>query len=183
MGKKFPEIEKKQIEFIHAQQMFFVGSATSDSRINISPKGIDSFRVINKNRVAWLNVTGSGNETAAHMQENDRMTIMFCAFEGRPKILRLYGAAKTIHSDDESWHELYALFDPLPGARQIFDMHVDLVHTSCGFGVPLYEFVGQREMLNEWALKKGESGISDYWQQKNAISLDGVAIQCSAEKG
>jgi len=183
MGKKFPEIEDRQIEFIHAQQMFFVGSATSDSRINISPKGMDSFRVMNKNRVVWLNVTGSGNETAAHMQENDRMTIMFCAFEGRPKILRLYGQAKTIHCDDKDWNELYALFDPLPGARQIFDVSIDLVHTSCGFGVPLYEFVGQREMLNAWALKKGKSAISDYWQQKNAISLDGIAIQGSAEKG
>ncbi len=182
MGKKFPEIEEKQIEFIKKQQMFFVGTATADSRINISPKGMDSFRVIDKNRIVWLNVTGSGNETAAHMQDDDRMTIMFCAFEGKPKILRLYGTAKTIHADDEQWNELYDLFDPLPGARQIFDIHVDLVHTSCGFGVPLYDFMGQREMLNAWALKKGEAGISDYWKNRNAISLDGKPVQISAEK-
>jgi len=182
MGKKFPEIEEKQIEFIKNQQMFFVGTATADSRINISPKGMDSFRVMDKNRIVWLNVTGSGNETAAHMQDDDRMTIMFCAFEGRPKILRLYGTAETVHADDEQWNELYGLFDPLPGARQIFDMHVDLVHTSCGFGVPLYDFIGQREMLSEWALNKGDSGISDYWQNRNAISLDGKPVRISAEK-
>jgi len=132
MGKKFPEIEDKQIEFIKGQHMFFVGSATADSRINVSPKGMDSFRVIDKNRVIWLNVTGSGNETAAHMQSDERMTIMFCAFEGKPKILRLYGTAKTIHTDDEAWDDLYALFDPLPGARQIFDMHVDLGKKGTG---------------------------------------------------
>ena len=130
MGKKFPEIEDKQLQFINEQKMFFVGSATADSRINISPKGMDSFRVMDKNRVVWLNVTGSGNETAAHMQRDNRMTIMFCAFEGKPKILRLYGTAQTIHVDDAAWDDCYALFDPLPGARQIFDMHVALACRS-----------------------------------------------------
>jgi len=183
MGKKFTTIEDKQIDFIKAQQMYFVGSATADSRINISPKGMDSLRVINPNRVIWLNVTGSGNETAAHMQSHNRMTIMFCAFEGKPKILRLYGTAKTIHTDDNEWAELYGLFDPLPGARQIFDMHVDLVHTSCGFGVPLYDFVGQREMLNNWAVRKEATvGIAEYWQDKNSVSLDGIAITIATDK-
>ncbi|MDQ7001079.1 MAG: pyridoxamine 5'-phosphate oxidase family protein [Ghiorsea sp.] len=177
MGKKFPEIEDKQIEFIKEQQMFFVGSATADSRINISPKGMDSLRVLDKNRVVWLNVTGSGNETAAHLQSDNRMTIMFCAFAGNPKILRLYGTAKTILPNDDVWDDLYALFEPLPGARQIFDMDVDLVHTSCGFGVPLFDFVGDRAMLNHWAEKKGEQGIEDYWQEKNSVSLDGVPIR------
>jgi len=184
MGKKFPEIEDKQIEFIKAQKMYFVGSATADSRINVSPKGMDSFRVIDKNRVVWLNVTGSGNETAAHLQSDERMTIMFCAFEGNPKILRLYGTAKTIHTDDEAWGELYNLFEPLPGARQIFDMHVDLVHTSCGFGVPLYDYVGDRDMLNTWAVKKeSATGIEQYWQDKNSVSLDGESIYIPAKKG
>jgi len=182
MGKKFPEIDDKQTQFIKEQHMFFVGSATADSRINISPKGMDSLRVLGKNRVVWLNVTGSGNETAAHMQRDERMTIMFCAFVGRPKILRLYGAAKTIHKDDEGWDDLYGLFEPLPGARQIFDMHVDLVHTSCGFGVPLFDFAGERDMLNEWALKKEEIGMADYWQKKNAVSLDGESIYIPEEK-
>ena len=183
MGKKFPEIEDKQLQFINEQKMFFVGSATADSRINISPKGMDSFRVMDKNRVVWLNVTGSGNETAAHMQRDNRMTIMFCAFEGKPKILRLYGTAQTIHVDDAAWDDCYALFDPLPGARQIFDMHVDLVHTSCGFGVPLYDFVGQRDMLNEWAERKERTtGIQHYWQDKNAVSLDGEPIYIPEDK-
>ncbi|MDX8397684.1 MAG: pyridoxamine 5'-phosphate oxidase family protein [Mariprofundaceae bacterium] len=182
MGKKFPEIEGKQIQFIKQQHMFFVGSATANSRINLSPKGMDSFRVIDKNRIVWLNVTGSGNETAAHMQSDNRMTIMFCAFEGDPKILRLYGTAKTVHIDDEAWHDLYALFKPLPGARQIFDMHVDLVHTSCGFGVPLYDFAGDRDMLNTWAVKKEARGMSDYWQKKNSVSLDGEVIYIPEEK-
>ncbi len=183
MGKKFLEIDDKHIAFINAQKMFFVGSATADSRINISPKGLDSLRVLDKHRVVWLNLTGSGNETAAHMQSDNRMTIMFCAFEGNPKILRLYGTAQTIHVGDEGWDELYALFEPLPGARQIFEMHVDLVHTSCGFGVPLYDFVGQREMLNEWAERKERTiGIQHYWQDKNSISLDGEHIHIPEDK-
>jgi len=176
MGKRFPEIEDKQIQFIKAQHMFFVGSATADSRINVSPKGMDSLRVLDKNRVVWLNVTGSGNETAAHMQNDSRMTIMFCAFEGNPKILRLYGSAKTIQVGDAGWDDLYGLFEPLPGARQIFDMHVDLVQTSCGFGVPFFDFVADRDTLNDWANKKGNAGIQTYWQERNSTSLDGAPI-------
>jgi len=182
MGKKYPEIENKQIEFIEQQHLFFVGTATADSRINISPKGMGSLRVLGKNRVVWLNVTGSGNETAAHLQSNDRMTIMFCSFDEKPKILRLYGHAKAVYPGQPEWDELNALFRPLPGARQIFDMHVDLVHTSCGFGVPLYDFIAEREMLNEWALRKEESGISTYWQERNSISLDGEPIRFPDEK-
>ncbi|MDQ6965087.1 MAG: pyridoxamine 5'-phosphate oxidase family protein [Mariprofundales bacterium] len=148
MGRKFPEIDDRHRLFIEQQQLFFVATATADSRINISPKGLDSLRVVDRTRVVWLNLTGSGNETAAHIQHDNRMTIMFCAFAGKPKILRLYGSAAVIYPGDESWERLYTLFDSYPGARQIFDMHVDLVHTSCGFGVPLFEFVGEREMLN-----------------------------------
>ncbi|MDQ6992868.1 MAG: pyridoxamine 5'-phosphate oxidase family protein [Mariprofundus sp.] len=176
MGKKFPEIEEKQIKFINEQHIYFVGSATADSSINISPKGLDSLRVLDKNRVIWLNLTGSGNETAAHMQSHNRMTMMFCSFDEKAKILRLYGHAKTVFPGDETWDELYSHFDPLPGARQIFDMHVELVHTSCGFGVPLYDFVGERPMLNEWAERKKESGIADYWQKRNSVSMDGEPI-------
>lgn len=183
MGEKYTALTERHIAFIAKQNMFFVGTATADSRINISPKGMDSLRVLNPNRVLWLNVTGSGNESAAHVQSHDRMTIMFCAFEGKPKILRLYGTAKTIHVGDEDWDDLYGLFEPLPGARQIFDMHVDLVHTSCGFGVPLYDFVADREMLNEWAVRKERTiGIEQYWQDKNAVSLDGESIYIPEEK-
>ncbi len=176
MGKQYAEIEAKQIEFIQQQHIFFVGSATADSRINISPKGMDSLRVLGKNRVVWLNVTGSGNETAAHLQHNNRMTIMFCAFEGSPKILRLYGHATAIYPGQPQWDELFSLFKPLPGARQIFDVSIDLVQTSCGFGVPLYDFIDDRDTLNAWAIRKGETGVATYWQERNNISLDGELI-------
>ncbi len=176
MGEKYTSIPEKQLAFIAQQKMYFVGTATVDSRVNISPKGMDSLVVLNENRVLWLNVTGSGNESAAHLQDNDRMTIMFCSFEKVPLILRLYGKARMILTSDDNWDEYYSHFKPLAGARQIFDVSVDLVHTSCGYGVPLYDFVGERPTLNTWAEKKGKQGIKDYWQDKNSISLDGAPI-------
>lgn len=182
MGERYTEINEKQQGFIKKQHLFFVGTATADSRINISPKGMDSFRVLDKNRVLWLNVTGSGNETAAHMQSDERMTIMFCAFEGAPNILRLYGHAKTIQPGDADWQTLYEKFTPLAGARQIFDMHVDLVQTSCGFGVPLLDYKEDRETLARWADKKGEDGVREYWLGKNGTSLDGETIYLPKEK-
>ncbi len=173
MAKLYANIPQKLQEFIENQKIFFVATATADSRINLSPKGMDSLRVLNPNRVIWLNVTGSGNETAAHVQENPRMTIMFTAFEDAPLILRLYGTAKTIHKADAEWQQLSPLLPVLPGARQIFDIHVDLVQTSCGFAVPLYAYVGEREYLNAWAKKKGEKGVEAYWKETNHVSLDG----------
>jgi len=176
MGEKYTVINDRHSAFIHKQQMFFVATATDDSRINLSPKGLDSLRILGENRVLWLNLTGSGNETAAHLPHDDRMTVMFCAFDGPPLILRLYGHARMVLTCDDEWDELYAHFNPLPGARQIFDMSVDLVHTSCGFGVPCYDFIGDRPVLNGWAEKKGAAGIRDYWREKNSTSLDGEAI-------
>jgi hypothetical protein len=173
MGQQFTEISAKLKRFIEQQKIFFVGTATEDSRVNISPKGMDSLKVLNGNRVIWLNVTGSGNETAAHIQRLPRMTIMFAAFEGNPMILRLYGEAKVIHADDPEWQALYSQFDPIPGARQIFDVTVDLVQTSCGMAVPLFDYVEDRNQLKNWATKKGEEGIKQYWEQKNQLSLDG----------
>lgn len=173
MGQRYSEISDKLKAFIEQQKIFFVATATAHSRINISPKGMDSLRVLGKNRVAWLNVTGSGNETAAHVQENSRMTIMFCAFEGEPMILRLYGTARVIHKNDPEWTFLFPLFTPLPGTRQIFDMTVDLVQTSCGMAVPFFDYSDEREQLNNLALKKGEDGIKQYWRDKNQLSLDG----------
>lgn len=174
MAQKFPELSEKLITFIKEQKIFFVGTATADSRVNVSPKGMDSFRVLGANRVAWLNVTGSGNETAAHVQQSPRMTIMFCAFDGSPLILRLYGTAKVIHQGDAEWQELFPLFTPLPGARQIFDVTVDLVQTSCGMAVPNYDYVDDRELLSNWASKRGEDGLKQYWQEKNQLSMDGI---------
>ena len=173
MGKRYAEISENLKEFIAQQKLFFVGTATDDSRVNISPKGMDSFRVLDSNRVIWLNVTGSGNETAAHLQTHPRMTIMFVAFEGAPMILRLYGSARAIHHGDSDWNELYSHFAVTPGARQIFDLQVDLVQTSCGMAVPFFDYVDEREQLKNWAINKGEEGIKEYWKEKNQMSLDG----------
>ena len=173
MGKRYSDIPDTLQQFIKAQKLFFVGTATADSRVNISPKGMDSLRVLNANRVAWLNVTGSGNETAAHVQENPRMTLMFAAFEGDPMILRLYGTAKVIHQAEPEWSVLYPLFSPLPGARQIFDIAIELVQTSCGMGVPFLDYAGERNQLDQWAVNKGAEGIKAYWEAKNQVSLDG----------
>ena len=173
MGQKFSELNDRHIDFIRKQKLFFVATAAPDGRVNVSPKGMDSLRVLDSNRVVWLSVTGSGNETSAHVQENPRMTLMFCAFEGSPLILRVYGNARVIHPRDSDWDVAFALFDPLPGSRQIFDLAVDLVHTSCGMGVPLFDYVGERNQLDRWAEKKGEEGIKAYWDEKNRISLDG----------
>ena len=173
MGAKNTEISDKLLQFVDAQKLFFVATAAADGRVNLSPKGMDSLRVMGRSRVIWLNVTGSGNETAAHVQENPRMTLMFTAFEGDPLILRLYGHAKVIHMKDPEWQELYEWFDPLPGARQIFDLSIDLVQESCGMAVPFFDYAGERDQLKDWAVEKGNEGIRQYWQDKNQLSLDG----------
>jgi hypothetical protein len=173
MATQFNSIEPKLQQFIEKQQMFFVATAAPTGRINLSPKGLDSLKIINPNRVAWLNLTGSGNESAAHLMQLNRMTIMFCSFDKNPMILRLYGQAKTLHEGDPEWDELSPHFPTYIGTRQIFDLQVDLVQTSCGYAVPFYEFKGQRETLEKWAEKKGKVGIKEYWEEKNKISLDG----------
>ena len=173
MGKQYLSLNEKLTDFIIRQQIFFVATAAADGRINLSPKGMDSLRIVTPNQVVWLNLTGSGNETAAHLLENDRMTLMFCAFEGDPKILRLYGHARCHYPDSPEWEAHIGRFPSLPGARQIIVVDLDLVATSCGFGVPLFDFRGERDELREWAKKKGEEGIKAYWQERNRISLDG----------
>jgi hypothetical protein len=174
MGQKYPGLEDKHINFIAEQKMFFVGTATADSRVSVSPKGMDSLRVIDNNRVVWLNLTGSGNETSAHVQVDPRMTIMFCAFEGAPLVLRLYGKAKVIHQNDPEWRDCFPLFEPLPGARQIFDLSIELVQTSCGFAVPYYSYEGDRELLKDWAAKRDQKAMKQYWSDKNQCSIDGL---------
>lgn len=173
MAQRYTELSQELIQFIWQQQMFFVASAPQDGHVNVSPKGLDSLRILDPNTVAWLNVTGSGNETAAHVLENGRMTMMFCAFEGKPLILRLYGCARVIHPRDAEWETLLARFDGLAGARQIFVLQVELVQTSCGMGVPLLDYRGQRSQLVDWAEKKGADGLAEYWERKNLVSLDG----------
>lgn len=172
MAKKFPHLNDDHSRFIGEQKVFFVGSAGAEGYVNISPKGMDSFRVLGPNKVLWLNLTGSGNETAAHVLENSRMTIMFCSFDKQPLILRLYGSAKVFHPRDGEWNALYHHFDDNVGARQIFEMDVALVQTSCGFAVPVYDFVAERQTLNNWAEKQGRAGIEEYWQNKNRVSID-----------
>jgi len=173
MAQRYSELSQELIQFIWKQQMFFVATAPADGYVNLSPKGLDSLRILDPNTVVWLNVTGSGNESAAHVLENGRMTIMFCAFEGKPMILRLYGQARVIHQRDEEWDAMFAHFDGLAGARQMFVLNIELVLTSCGMGVPLFDYHGQRTQLVEWAEKKGLDGLEEYWERKNQVSLDG----------
>tara|TARA_X000000950_G_C13597635_1_gene529980 strand:+ start:93 stop:635 length:543 start_codon:yes stop_codon:yes gene_type:complete len=174
MSKFYTKITSRLQKFIEAQKIFFVATAPNSGRINLSPKGMDSFRVMNENQVLWLNVTGSGNETAAHLLENERITIMFCAFEGAPNILRLYGKGKEIKKGDASWDELIQLFPETPGTRQIFDITVDSAQTSCGMSIPFFDYKGERNELNDWAREQGKEGIANYWKDKNQTSIDGL---------
>ncbi len=174
MSKFYTKITARLHKFIEAQKIFFVATAPTSGRINLSPKGMDSFRVISENRVLWLNVTGSGNETAAHLLENKRITIMFCSFEGAPNILRLYGQGKEIKEGDSNWNELITLFPETPGTRQIFDITIESAQTSCGMSIPYFEFKGERNDLNNWAAEQGEEGIAKYWEANNQQSIDGL---------
>ena len=173
MGKQYDHIPTDLKEFIEAQKIFFVGTAASKGRVNVSPKGMDTLRVMDQNRVVWLNLTGSGNETAAHLLQKNRMTIMFCAFEGKPLILRLYGKAAIYHPRDREFQEYIGLFEENVGSRQIVEMTVDLVQTSCGYAVPLMEFKEERSVLDQWAKKQGKGRIEKYWEEKNVKSIDG----------
>jgi len=173
MGKQYGEISAHLKSFIENQKLFFVATAGQGGRVNVSPKGLDTLRVLDPTTVVWLNGTGSGNETAAHVLENGRMTLMFCAFEGKPMILRLYGTAEVYHPRDEGWERYIGLFPPLRGSRQLFKLSVDLVGTSCGFGVPFFDYRGDRYAMHEWAARKGDAGIRAYWEEKNRVSLDG----------
>jgi len=173
MGKRLDKISQELREFINQQKIFFVGTAAEEGRVNVSPKGIDTFRVLGENKIAWLNLTGSGNETAAHLLRNNRMTIMFCSFEEKPIILRLYGKADIFHTRDDKFKEYLKLFPKVSGSRQVIVMHVDLVQTSCGFAVPFMDFKAERTTLNSWSEKQGEERLIDYRQEKNSQSIDG----------
>ena len=182
-----PSITPELQEFISRQQMFFTATAplSGDGRVNLSPKGMDTFRVLSDREVAYLDFTGSGNETAAHILENGRITIMFCSYQGKPLILRLYGKGESIYplnngngaltQGSHSWNELAQLFEPMPlGVRQIVVAQIETVQTSCGFGVPLYEFKGHRDLITAWAQKKGIEGLREYQLKKNVVSIDGL---------
>ena len=181
MGKIFTELTESHRSFIAQQKIFFVGSAPNSGRVNLSPKGLDSLRVLNTRRVAYLDLTGSGNETAAHLLENGRITLMFCAFDGAPLILRLYGEGHTVLPQEAEWQELRPLFGPfIPGERQITVVSVSSVQTSCGFSVPFFSYIGDRTQLTEWAEKKGEAGLAEYRSEKNVHSIDGLPTPFSS---
>ena len=174
MGKQLPQLTDNLKEFISNQKIFFVGTAADTGRVNISPKGMATFYILNEQEVLWLNMTGSGNETAAHMLKDPRMTIMFCSFDKNPLILRLYGKAEVFHERDKAFSKYITHFEETAGARQIFKLNIDLVQTSCGFGVPFMEYTGERETLKVWSEQKGEDGIKEYWTEKNQTSIDGL---------
>lgn len=177
MAKQFPALTPELKDFIGRQHIFFTASAAAGSRINLSPKGLDGFRVTGDNEVVFLNLTGSGNETAAHLLADGRLTIMFCAFEGPPMILRLYGHGRCAPRGSEDYARyLESAFEgnEPAGARQIVIQDIDLVQTSCGFGVPLHDYKEERTSLVRWAEAKGEDGIADYWREKNRVSMDGL---------
>ena len=175
MGKAFDSIPADLQPFIEAQPLFFVATAPSgaEGHVNVSPKGLDSFRVLSPNRVAYLDLTGSGIETAAHLLENGRITFMFCAFTGPPRIVRLYGSGAVVLPDSPAWPELARHFPALPGARQIITAEITRVRTACGYGVPLMEYTGQRDTLPRWAEAKGDA-LPAYRREKNSASIDGL---------
>ncbi len=176
MGKTFEEIDEKLTSFIAAQRLFFVASAplSKNGHVNVSPKGLDSFRVLSPRQVGYADATGSGVETIAHVRENGRLVIMFCAFDGPPRILRLHGSADVIEPNDREFAALAPQFPSLPGLRSIIRLNVERISDSCGYAVPRFEFTGDRTQLKEWAERKGESGLADYRRSRNAASLDGL---------
>lgn len=177
MAKQYPSLNDELTTFVRAQKIFFVATAAEGTRINLSPKEGSALRVIDQNTVAYMDRTGSGNETAAHVAADGRVTIMMCSVEGPPQILRLYGQGEVLHRDGAAYRDVLAAhFDNQapPGARQIVRLNIDLAQTSCGFGVPLFDFQAEREVLTRWATAKGPDGIEDYWREKNTTSMDGL---------
>jgi hypothetical protein len=181
MGKVVPEMTPVLERFIADQPVFFVASAplAASGHVNLSPKGLDSFRVLSPRRVAYLDLTGSGNETAAHVAENGRITLMFCSFSRKPLILRLYGRGHLVQPGQPTWPELSGLFPTYPGVRQVVVVDVTRIQTSCGFGVPRLEAATDRDALLKWAEAKNPAGLRDYRAQKNARSIDGLSAPIS----
>jgi hypothetical protein len=184
--KLHQEISNELKEFIEKQHLFFVASAplSRHGHVNLSPKGLDSFCILSSHRVAYLDLVGSGNETSAHLVENGRITFMFCAFEGSPNILRLYGKGYTVLPGQPEWGELSQHFKnrDYPGARQIIVVDIFRVQTSCGFGVPYYEYQGERDFHPKWVEKKGSAGLATYCQENNLVSIDGLPTRLGASE-
>ena len=177
MGKTYEQIDERLTRFIEKQHVFFVATApvSSDGRINLSPKGLDSFRILDGRTVAWVDLVGSGIETVAHLKDNGRIVILFCAFEGAPNLLRLHGRGEVLEPDHAEFASLSAQFPQYTGLRSIIRVACERIADSCGFGVPLYEYQGERSQLIDWAEKQGTERLVAYQQEKNARSIDGLA--------
>ena len=182
MAKFYDKLTPELSDFIRRQHLFFAASAAATGRINCSPKGMNTFRILSDDTVAYLDLTGSGNETSAHVLHDGRLTIMFCSFEEKPLILRLYGRGEVVRPRDPAWGDLIGKFEQLPGHRQIIVLRIESLQTSCGFAVPRFELVEDRNLLVEWSAKKGEDGIRDYWAKKNQTSIDGLETKLLASE-
>jgi hypothetical protein len=184
MGKLYDSISPAHKEFMEKQHIFFVATAplSADGRINLSPKGFDCFKVLSDHQVAYMDLISSGNETSAHTLENGRITIMFCSFDTTPNILRLYGKGFTVLKESADWEMYSSHFLIYPSTRQIIVMNVEMVQTSCGFGVPLYDYWGERDIHFEWAEKKGPEGLNEYVEKNNLVSLDGLPTDIGRKK-
>ena len=185
MGKTYTEIEAPLADFIRTQHVFFVATAplSEAGHVNLSPKGLDCLRILTPLQVGYIDYSGSGAETVAHTRENGRATIMFCAFDGPPRILRLYGRGRAVEPQDAEFADLISRFTPAAPVRAIVLLDVTRIQESCGFGVPLYRYEGQRDQLVLWSQRKGEDGLREYHAQKNARSLDGLPALRSASGG
>ncbi|MEI2470675.1 pyridoxamine 5'-phosphate oxidase family protein [Peribacillus frigoritolerans] len=176
MAKYFPEMLAEHQNFIKKQHLFFIATAPLDAagHVNLSPKGYDTLRILSSTEIAYLDLTGSGNETSGHINENARITFMFCAFEGSPMILRLYGSGKVILPETEEWDRMIGHFEMMPGARQIILAKIHKVQTSCGYSVPFMTYSNERETLNRSNMKKGEAELENYLREKNSSTIDGI---------
>lgn len=184
MGKVYDGIDDRLAEFLGRQHVFFVGTAPDgpEGHVNVSPKGLDTFRILGPHSVAYLDLIASGIETVAHVRQNGRITIMFCAFEGRPLVVRLYGQGRVVEPGDGEWEGLAARFPDFPGVRCVIVVDLDRIADSCGYAVPLYEFQGERSQLIAYAENKGPDGMEEYKVRVNARSIDGIAGIRSIER-
>ena len=173
--KRFDCLEETHQKFIAEQHLFFVATAAPEGRVNMAPKDAPSLKVMNSSRIVWVNLTGAENETGAHLAEATRMTLMWCSFTQKPLILRAYGHSRLIHPRDTEWADLIKHFPPRLGSRQILDVTIDFVLTSCGFGVPFYDYVEERDTLRRWEERKGADGIHHHWEAFNQTSIEGKA--------
>ncbi len=175
MGRVTDHLDAATIDWIARQHLFFVGSAPSEGgHVNLSPKGLDSFRILDNRTAAYLDLTGSGAETIAHIRDNGRITIMFCAFEGPPRILRLYGTGSVTLPDDVGFAELASQFPDRRAVRSVISIAIERVQDSCGYAVPKMEYVEDRTRLDSWAENRTDADIEAYWAEKNAVSIDGL---------